>query len=316
MICVSTDNEIDTNLLNKIIFTILGIGIAFIFFPHTSHDNNRNQTISGVATQKASAKPEHAAPEMALSLSSPIITAKSAVAIDMNSGTILYSKNLDEKLPIASLTKLMTALVVVDKTKLDDVVTIRKEDLLGIGSTVGLVEGEKIKVIELLKAMLIPSGNDAALALASYVSGGPEKFSELMNAKAKQLGLVATNYSNPAGWDYWAEKENFSNSLDLIKVVQEFLTHQELWDIVKTRETAITSVDGKYIHRLKSTNQLLLDDPKVEGIKTGFTSKALGNLITLYNNDSHYVLSVVLNSDNREEDSQKLLDWVLKVYRW
>ncbi len=303
-------------MLNKIIFTILGIGIAFVFFPHTASSPRKVASISGVATQKAEAKPESAAPEMALNLSAPVLTAKSAVVFDLNSGTILYSKNLDGKLPIASLTKLMTALVVVEKTEMDDVVTIRKEDLLGIGNTVGLIEGEKIKVRDLLKAMLIPSGNDAALSLASYVAGTPEKFSELMNEKAKQLNLVATRFSNPAGWDYWATQENFSNSLDLMKITQEFITHEELLEIVKIKESVVTSVDGKYAHRLKSTNQLLLDDPKVEGIKTGFTSKALGNLVTLYNQDSNHVLTIVLNSDNREEDSRKLLDWVFTVYRW
>src|SRR3989338_162278 len=303
-------------MLHKIVYVILGIGIAFIFFPHTARDTTHKPALSGVALQTASAKPEHAAPEIALTLSAPTLTAKSAVAYDLNSGTVLYSKNLDQKLPIASLTKLITAVVVMERVDLNAVVTVRKEDLLGIGNTVGLVEGEKIRVSDLLKGMLIPSGNDAALALASFVSGSPEKFAELMNTKAKELNLVATNFSNPAGWDLWAEQENFSNSLDLLKMVQEFIKHEELLEVVKIKETAVASVDNKYIHRLKSTNQLLLDDEHVEGLKTGFTSKALGNLITLYNRDGTYVLTIILNSENREDDSRKLLDWVFTVYRW
>ncbi len=303
-------------MLNKIIFTILGIGIAFVFFPHTAHDTNHKAAISGIATQKAEAKPEHAAPEMALNLSSPVLSAKSAVAYDLNSGTILYSKNLDDKLPIASLTKMMTAIVTVKHANLNDTVHIRKEDLTAIGSTVGLVDGEDIKVSELLKAMLIPSGNDAALVLADHVAGSPEKFAELMNEEAKSLKLVATSFSNPVGWDSYDEKENFSNSLDLVKIVQEFLTHDELKGIAGTKEVSIYSVDKKYEHDLKTTNKLLLEDPKVEGLKTGFTSKALGNLVILYNNEGNYVLTIILDSQDREDDSRKLLDWVFTVYRW
>jgi D-alanyl-D-alanine carboxypeptidase len=303
-------------MLNKIIFTILGIGIAFVFFPHAANDTNKKPVISGVVTQIASAKPEHAAPEMALNLSAPLLTAKSAVAYDLNSGTILYSKNLDDKLPIASITKLMTAIVTVKKVPMDAVVTVKKESLTSIGSTVGLVEGEKIKVSDLLKAMLIPSGNDAALTLATYVAGSPEKFATMMNVEARKLNLVATNFSNPVGWDSWADNDNFSNSLDLIKIVQEFLKHDELKAIAGTKDAIVKSVDEKYSHYLRTTNQLLLNDPKVEGLKTGFTSKALGNLVILYNNDGTYVLTIILDSENREDDSQKLLDWVFTVYRW
>src|SRR6185436_16081421 len=175
--------------------------MAFVFFPHAARDVNKKPIISGIATQTAEAKPEHAAPEMALSLSAPLLTAKSAVAMDLNSGTILFSKNLDEKLPIASLTKLMTALVIVKHAKLDEIVTVKKEDLTGIGSTVGLVEDEQIKVLDLLKAMLIPSGNDAALSLADYAAGDPVKFADMMNAEAKNLNLADTSFSNPVGWD-------------------------------------------------------------------------------------------------------------------
>jgi D-alanyl-D-alanine carboxypeptidase (penicillin-binding protein 5/6) len=303
-------------MLQKIVLVIIGIGIAVVFFPTTAKDYTQKTSISGAQVEIDAASQETAAPEMALSLSAPIITARSAVVYDLSSGTILYSKNLDEKLPIASLTKLMTALVVFEKADLNAEAIIRKEDLLGIGNTVGLVAGEKIKVSNLLKAMLIPSGNDAALALASFVGGSPEKFAEMMNAKAGQLNLVATKFSNPAGWDNWAKNENFSNSLDLIKITQEFLSHEELWEIVKIKETVVTSVDGKYTHRLKTTNQLLLDNPNVEGIKTGFTSKALGNLITLYNHNGTHVLTIILNSDNREDDSRKLIDWALTVYKW
>ncbi|HEX9503993.1 MAG TPA: serine hydrolase [Patescibacteria group bacterium] len=302
-------------MLNKIIYTILGIGIAFVFFPHTAHEA-RKPAVSGIAIQKAVAQIEKAAPEMALNLSAPILSAKSAVAYDLNSGTMLYSKNLDEKLPIASLTKLMTAIVTIKHVDLNAEVTVRKADLTNVGNTVGLVEGERIRVADLLKAMLIPSGNDAALVLANFVGGSSEKFADLMNEEAKKLNLVDTNFSNPVGWDSWADKENFSNSLDLIKVAQEFLSCPEFRRIVATKQAVIYSVDGKYMHNLRTTNQLLLEDPNVIGVKTGFTSKALGNLMIQYNREGTSVLTIILSSQDREGDSRKFLDWVFRVYRW
>src|SRR5258708_155257 len=302
-------------MLNKIIYTILGIGIAFVFFPHTAHEA-RKPAVSGIAIQKAVAQIEKAAPEMALNLSAPILSAKSAVAYDLNYGTMLYSKNLDEKLPIASLTKLMTAIVTIKHVDLNAEVTVRKADLTNVGNTVGLVEGERIRVADLLKAMLIPSGNDAALVLANFVGGSSEKFADLMNEEAKKLNLVDTNFSNPVGWDSWADKENFSNSLDLIKVAQEFLSCPEFRRIVATKQAVIYSVDGKYMHNLRTTNQLLLEDPNVIGVKTGFTSKALGNLMIQYNREGTSVLTIILSSQDREGDSRKFLDWVFRVYRW
>lgn len=302
-------------MLNKIVYTILGIGLALVFFPHSAKDSIKKPGVSGISTQAGDAalKP---APEIAFNSSPPMLSAHAAMAYDLNSGTILYSNNLDEKLPIASLTKLMTALTVVTHVDPKYVVTITKADETPVGSTVGLVAGEKISVSDLLAAMLIPSGNDAALALANFVSGTPERFADLMNQDAANLHLVNTHFSNPVGWDSFDEQENFSNTLDLMKIVQEFLKHDQLRKIVGTRRISVSSADGKYTHLLQTTNKLLLDDPEVVGIKTGFTSRALGNLIILANHGDSQIVTIVLGSDNREEDTQKLMDWVFQVYRW
>lgn len=299
-------------MLNKIIYTILGIGLTLVFFPHPARDAGRTPVVSGVSTQDVSPSSLKSAPEMAANIDPPKLTAKSALAIDLDSGTILYSSNLDEKLPIASLTKMMTAIVVVRNTNLEATVTIGKQGQV-VGSTVGLVAGETITVHNLLKALLIPSGNDAALALANFVAGSQEQFALLMNQEAQTLGLVDTRFANPVGWD---SDENYSNTLDLVKIVQEFLKHPELAEIVKTKEAVISSTDGKYSYDLHTTNKLLLDDPEVIGLKTGFTSRALGNLIILADHQDRKVLTIVLGSDNREQDTQNLLDWLFAVYRW
>lgn len=299
-------------MLNKIIYTILGIGLALVFFPRPVRDAGRTPVVSGISTQSVSPSDLKSAPEMAVNIDPPKLTAKSALAIDLDSGTILYSNNLDEKLSIASLTKIMTAIVAVKNADLEATVTIGKQGQV-VGSTVGLVAGETITVHNLLKALLIPSGNDAALALANFVAGSQENFALLMNQEAVSLGLVDTRFANPVGWD---SDENYSNTLDLVKIVQEFLKHPELAEIVKTKEALISSTDGKYSYDLHTTNKLLLDDPEVIGLKTGFTSKALGNLIILADHQDRKILTIVLGSDNREQDTQNLLAWLFTVYRW
>lgn len=303
-------------MFNKIVYTILGIGLALVFFPHAARDMTKKGVVSGASTQVAAADLPKAAPEMALSVQVPDLSAKSALAYDLDSGSILYSRNLDQKLPIASLTKLMTALVVVQHADLNAEVVISKSDLAVVGSTVGLLAGEKIKVSDLLSAMLIPSGNDAALALANFTAGTPEKFADLMNQEVADLKLVDTHFSNPVGWDSFDSQENFSNSLDLLKIVQEFLKHANLRQIAATKETSVASTDGKYVHRLGSTNKLLLSNSEVVGLKTGFTSKALGNLIILANHNDRQIVTIVLGSQNREDDSQKLMDWIFSAYQW
>lgn len=301
-------------MLNKIIYVILGISIGLVFVPHPVSDFRGlgQPQVLGLATKNS--EPVLApSPELALSVKSPDISARAAFAFDLASGSILYAKSFDEELPIASLTKLITAIIVDESASLDAVVEVKKTDVNVVGSNMGLVPGEKIKVIDLLRGMLIPSSNDAALTLANFVSGSPEKFVERMNEKARELNLTSTNFNNPVGWD---SEENYSTALDLSKVVAEFLKHPTLSEIVKTKETNISSVDHVFTHQLRTTNKLLLEDQSISGIKTGFTSHAKGSLILRVRRGGGEIVTIVLGSDNREDDSHKLLEWVFQVYRW
>jgi len=300
-------------LLNKIIYTILGFGLAIVFFPHTAKDQVRPPQVSGVAVSRAKAPQAITAPELVLNLTPPALTAKAALAYDLESGSILYSKNMDQALSIASLTKLMTALVVVEQTDLQNTVVVDLPDSKIVGINLGLTAGEELKVADLLSAMLIPSSNNAALILSKYVAGDEAKFVELMNEQARKLGLRGTRFSNPVGWD---TDDNHSTVQDLILVVKEFVKHPELTQLVRTARMEIVSLDGKYTHQLLTTNQLLLNNPEVVGIKTGWTSKALGNLIIMANHNQRRVVTIILGSENREQDSQKLLDWIETVYIW
>jgi D-alanyl-D-alanine carboxypeptidase (penicillin-binding protein 5/6) len=243
----------------------------------------------------------------------PNLSAKSYMAVDVATGTELVTKNTDEKLPIASLTKLMTAMVVLDHVNRDQIVTIEKSDTEVDCACMGLVEGEKISVGNLLEGMLIPSNNDAAQALARFVGGSKEEFVKLMNDKAQVLKLKQTNFSNPAGLD---STENYSTAHDLSIITQEFLKYALLERIVATAGLDVSSVDGQIVHKLKTSNKLLLTNSDVVGVKTGFTTGAQGNLILKIDENGIEVLTIVLNTPIREDDTQKLIDWVFQSYDW
>ncbi|OGE83252.1 MAG: hypothetical protein A3B10_01185 [Candidatus Doudnabacteria bacterium RIFCSPLOWO2_01_FULL_44_21] len=305
-------NRLILQMLNKIIYIIIGFALAFVFFPRTSQDSLRAGIVSG-SISNISSNQVITAPEIATNITPPNLSAKAALVYDLGSGSILYSKNLDEKLPIASLTKLMTALIVAGHVGFEDIVSIRKNDQTIIGASMGLMVGEKIQVQNLLRGMLISSSNDAALALANFTATTPEAFVQMMNDRAVSLGLTATKFANPIGWD---SDDNYSNTLDLVKISQEFLKDPMLSEIVQTKETVVASVDGKYVHKLLTTNKLLLENPEIRGIKTGFTSKALGNLMILSDYNNRQIITIVLGSQNREVDSQELLNWTLRAYKW
>lgn len=300
-------------MLNKIIYTILGFGVAFIFFPKISTEKTIEPIVSGAATSQNQEIRLAAAPEPVSEIIPPFLSAKSALAIDLDSETLLYSKDLSVDLPIASLTKLMTALVVVKNANLNDIVTVDVRDINTVGINLGLLPGEQLTVDSLLQAMLIPSSNDSALILARHLSQSPDLFAVLMNDEAKNLGLTGTYYSNPVGWD---TSGGYSNALDQVKVLQAFLQNPRLAEIVRMKESSITSVDGQYTHRLVTTNKLLLENAEVTGVKTGFTTKALGNLIITSEHGGRTIATIVLGSENREDDSRRILDWIYQVYRW
>lgn len=301
-------------MYKKIIYISVGFLVGIAFVPHSF--NNSQSTITpkvlGIETN-ANARQYYKSPEISINLSPPVVTAKSALVFDLGSDTILYSKDFDAQLPIASLTKLMTALVVMDKQNINNRVVVDQADTKVVGSAMGLTGGEVITIQDLLRGMLISSSNDAALALARSTSEDAQKFVDLMNQKARDLKMTETNFTNPVGWDI---NDNYSTCLDLKKLVIEILKKDELKNIFKTKEIEVQSQDKQYIHKLVTTNKLMLANPNIVGIKTGYTTKALGNLIIDSQVLGTNVIVIILNSQDRESDAQKLLDWVYSVYRW
>jgi D-alanyl-D-alanine carboxypeptidase len=245
------------------------------------------------------------------------VSAKSALVLDAGTNTILYSKNHNEEMPVASLTKIMTALVVLENADLNGVVTISKD---AAGVEVGedkLFEGETIKAKDLLKMMLVESNNAAAVSLAEYSAGSIQKFVRLMNKKAGILGLKDTFFYNPTGLDE-KEKSNYSTAYEMARLVNYALEKPLIWDILRTQNLILFSADGKTRHKIRNTNLLLGKMENIVGGKTGFTDKAGECLMLVIEDPSkkHKIISVVLNADDRFLETEKLVKWVFRSYEW
>lgn len=308
--------EVKTNQRNVIFAKLLLAGACFLVIglvPNWEYQIKQFDKLQvlGRTTQKIS--DTTAAPELAAIVENPSLTARSALAYDYNSGSILYTYNFDTRVPIASLTKLLSAVIVVESGKLDEMVEVTEEDIHVIGPNTGLVAKERIKASELLKAMLIASHNDSTRALTRHVGGSMDHFVELMNAKADELGMHSTHFTNPVGFD---DPNHYSTAQDLTLLVRKFMDDDRLSEIVRIKEAEIIPSNLPFNHKVKTTNKLLLEDSSVVGIKTGYTTEAKGNLAIRSINGDADVVTIVLGSDDREGDTRKILDWIHTVYRW
>lgn len=241
----------------------------------------------------------------------PDFSAEAILVFDVISGKILYQKNIHERLSPASTTKIMTALVSQDVYKSADILTVTPQSLVG-GSSMGLVDGERLTYRSLLYGMLLNSGNDAAYTIAVNYPGGFEQFVAAMNQKVAQLNLKDTNFTNPAGFD---NKDHYSSAYDLSQIAKELISSPQLSKIVSTKETSIISLDKTHQHPLKNVNKLLSEDGVI-GIKTGYTLESGENLVGLVERNNHEVITVILHSQDRFGESKKLMDWVFENFVW
>lgn len=270
-----------------------------------------NQNRFGVLAQTLQPTPTPLPQLLDQGITPPQFSALGVLAIDVDSGKILYEKNMHGRLSPASTTKMMTALVAVEYFKPADILVVTAEALVG-GSTMGLNVGEKLTFRSLLYGMLLNSGNDAAYTIAANYPGGLDNFVLMMNKKAQELGLQNTNFQNPAGFDGLS---HYSSPWDLSKIAQAVVANPQLAKAVSTKETEVTSMDKTSDHSLKNLNQLLTE-PGVIGIKTGFTEKSGENLVLLVDRDDHKTLSVILGSQDRFGESKALIDWVYNNFKW
>lgn len=242
----------------------------------------------------------------------PALSARAILIKDMATGIVLYQKDAAQKVPIASVTKIMTALLGSEYFKANQTLTVSDSVAIS-GSKIGLTRGEVITFRSLLYGMLLNSGNDAAFAIAENYPGGVLGFVSAMNKKAAQLNLSNTHFDNPAGFD---SPKQYSSAYDIAIITQEALKNYQLSKIVATKDTEIVSVDKKYRHTLRNLNILLSKVSGVLGVKTGYTEGAKENLVTLIEREKHKILIVVLGSDDRFGESTKLINWTYQNFTW
>ena len=220
----------------------------------------------------------------------PTINARSAIVMDLDTGTILYEKNAYRKRPMASTTKIMTGIVAIENCSLDEDVTISEKAGHMGGSVMGIKTGTIVKMKDLLYGMLICSGNDAAVAIAEHVGGSVEGFAELMNKKALELGAFSTSFSNPHGLD---ADNHYTTAYDLAKITRYALKMDTFNDIVKTSEF---NFNGR---TFRNTNEMLLGYEGADGVKTGYTGRAGRCLVTSATKNNMRIISVVLFCDTK-----------------
>ena len=241
-----------------------------------------------------------------VNLKKAVINSQAYYVYSPDTNHVFLAYNENKRLPVASLTKLMTALIVVDQYDLDSYITINN-DFSELEWRLGLEPGDKIKVIDALKAALISSYNDAGLALAmSYKDGSEKGFIQEMNRRAESYAMYDTHFSNPIGLD---DKNNFSTANDLHKLVSFVLKKKQILQIVKKPEATIEIIHGeKRIHkRIYSTNYFIGRDPSVLGLKTGYTKDAGQCLITYMKDSSgRKFIFIVLGSEQRFYDTNVL----------
>ena len=244
----------------------------------------------------------------------PVIDAKAGLVYDTRSGRFLFVKNPRIKLPIASLTKILSAVVVLENFDTKEAVTIPKEVLRVDDEKQSLYLNEEITVQNLLKLMLIESSNDAAYALAYHANNKGINFVDKMNEKAQLLNMNDSNFLDPAGLNDNA----YSTSEDLVKLIKYSFKYDLVWEILTEKSIVVKSVDGKIEHKVESTDQLLGIIPDIFGGKTGNTDKALGCMILVVDipDKNDKLISIVLCSQDRFGDTKKLIDWVKEAYRW
>lgn len=244
----------------------------------------------------------------------PVVDAASVFAIDLQTSTPLFSKNIFAKRSIASITKLVTAMVILDAHQnLDEVVTVSQNAASQEGSKMWLRPGEKMTIRNLLAGMMIASGNDAAVALAEFNAGSEEAFAEKMNAKAQQLGLKQSHFTNAKGFD---EPTHFSTAFDTMLFSKAASTYPYIRELALKKNAEVSSVAGDVTHNLDSTD-LLLDNPyfKILGLKTGTTPLAGESVVSLAQlSNGREVLVVILGSPDRFKETKIMLEWIEKNY--
>ena len=235
-------------------------------------------------------------------------SAKAYVVINAETGEVLVSSNAHLRLSMASTTKIMTALILAEQNTHEKEITATKEMVTVEGSSMGLLPGDKVSYYELLIGMLLPSGNDAANTAAICVAGSTEKFADLMNRRAAEIGMTNTHFVTPSGLD---DKEHYTTAYDMSLLAAEALKNETIRDIVSKESITVTFGNPPYKRTLYNHNKLLGLYEYCIGVKTGFTKKSGRCLVSAAEKDGCRVIAVTLNDPNDWNDHCGLLDYGL-----
>lgn len=242
----------------------------------------------------------------------PQISAKAAIFIDTKNGQTLYAKNIHDKLPIASLVKVMTVLIALEHKNMDDQFLVSQKAADMEPDKMLLIAGERLTLRELLDGIFLVSANDAAEVLAEGTTGDRTEFIKLMNDKAKQLGMADTFYANPTGLDE-DTNNSYSTAYDLAILTRYLIRNfPEVVNISKTEHIYLPVAEEHQDYDMYSGINLLTTYPGVVGFKTGYTPEAGLTLVTLARKNGHEVIGVLLGSGDRRDEARELLDYSFK----
>ncbi len=224
------------------------------------------------------------------------IPISSYIVKEVGSSEILMSKNKDKRVEPASLTKILTSIIAIESGKLEEDVTITREATLVEPSKAGFRVGDKIKLIDLVKAAMVNSSNDAAFAIGIHISGSVEEFARVMNYKARLIGLQNSNFTNPAGFDRGQYANHYSTAGDLLKLTEYAIKNKLFNEIAKLEHVAVTEQQSSKVYHLRTHNKLLDKYKYAVGIKTGYTNRAGKCLIARAKKDNKDVVLVMLKA--------------------
>lgn len=288
------------------IITILILIFTLSVFPTYADDANELEEVVIEENEKQEIE------AAASSNTKPTINSRRYAIYDRLSGRCIYGKDENKQTAMASTTKIMSIIIVVENCKLDEVVTVTSKAAGTGGSRLGLHTDDKITVNDLLYGLMLRSGNDAAVALAIHTAGSVEEFAKLMNKKAEELGLKNTHFVTPHGLD---NSEHYTTAYELAVITDYALKNEIIAKVVKTKSTTI-KINGNSM-QINNTNELLGNVEGVYGVKTGFTNNAGRCLVTSVKRGDMDLIIVVLGADTRKDrasDTMKLIEYAYKRF--
>lgn len=235
-------------------------------------------------------------------------SAKAAVVICGDTGEVIYAKNMEQRLPMASTTKIMTGLLLCEYGNLDREITVTDEMVRVEGSSMGLLGGDKVTLHDLLYGLMLASGNDAANTIAIVMAGSIPDFAEMMNNKAKEIGLKNTNFVTPSGLD---DQNHYTTAYDLAMLTKYALNNPDFAAAVASESATLNYGNPPYRRTLTNHNKMLKSFDGCVGVKTGFTKKSGRCLVSAAKRDGKFVIAVTLDDPNDWQDHTNMLEYGL-----